>query len=73
MMFADREDIETRRVGKLRGLKDFLKPLLGADRLARRRARHQVAERIEPQLECHRIAASRRLDHDPIKLNRIKV
>ena len=33
-MFADRENIETRRVGKFCGLEDFLKPLLGADRLA---------------------------------------
>jgi hypothetical protein len=60
MMFADREDIETRRVGKFCCLKDLLKPLLGADRLARRRVRHQVAECVEPQLECHWIAASRR-------------
>jgi len=57
-MFTDCEDIETRRVGKFCGLKDFLKPLLGADRLARRRVRHQVAERVEPQLECHLVAAS---------------
>ena len=33
-MFADREDIEARRVGEFRCLKDFLKPLLGADCIA---------------------------------------
>ena len=55
-MFADREDIETRRIGKLRGREDSRKPLLGADRLAAVRIRHQVAERLEPQLNA--IAAS---------------
>jgi hypothetical protein len=60
MMFADRENIETRRIGKLRCRKDFRHALLCADSLARLRFRHKVAERIEPQLECriHRIAAS---------------
>jgi hypothetical protein len=60
MMFADRENIETRRIGKLRCRKDLRQALLGADRVARLRFRHKVAKRIEPQFECHthRIAAS---------------
>ena len=59
-MFADRENVETRRIGKLRCRKDLRQALLRADRIARLRLRHKVAERVEPQLECriHRIAAS---------------
>ena len=48
MMFADRENIETRRIGKLRCRKDLRQALLGAWP----RFRHKVAERIEPQFEC---------------------
>jgi hypothetical protein len=60
MMFANRENVETGRVCKLRSRQDLRQALPGADRVARPRFRHEVAERIEPQLECriHRIAAS---------------
>jgi hypothetical protein len=59
MMFANRENIETRHVCKLRCREDLGQALLGADRSARLRFRHEVAERIEPQIEyrIHRIAA----------------
>src|SRR6202451_804484 len=59
MMFANCENVEARRICKLRCREDLRQALLGADRIARLRFRHEVAERIEPQLECpiHRIAA----------------
>jgi hypothetical protein len=43
MMFADREYIETRRIGKLCCCKNLRQALLGADRLACLRFRHKVA------------------------------
>jgi len=60
MMLADRKDIETRRIGKLRCRKNLRQALLRADRLARLHVRHKVAERIESQFErrFHRIDAS---------------
>ena len=48
MMFTDRENIESRLIGKLRCRKDLRQPLLGADRLGRLRFRHKIAKREEP-------------------------
>ncbi len=51
MMFAYAENVETRRISKLRCSEDLSQALLGANCLARLGVRRELSESIKSQLE----------------------